>query len=562
MGVALLIARWAWEIRDPISPDSFKGLFYIRDYLVGLPAAIFLMLAAIGARESRHGRLVELMQVAARRVASSRPWALRLTLALLTTVACLGIHHVVLSRCAHIRDEAGYLFQARLFADGKLWATPLRASHEFFRFDYVVDTPSRWFGSFFPGQSAVLAPAIWIGMPWIINPVLTGALVLVTAWAGQRLYSAPVGTLSAALAAASPFVLFQGSSYFSHIATAILVTVALVFAIRPPVAPRAAALACGLSTGCAALFRPLSGALVAIFVVALWVARRERAKGAWHRLAENTALFGLGVAPGLALLLMYDQALTGSIFTTPHHLALSGDSLSLGAHTIVNTAINIIGLSVDLLGVPLLSLRPLLAMWAASRKTPHRSDTDAVLAFSGVYAFGYGLYPYHGLSYGPRFYFECAPLLLVLSAGGILAMARWSPEQRDGFGHPERARFLVPLICGVGLLVTSCGILPFRMLTYHARGLYYDVRELVAERVSEPAVVVIAGADRDRMFPYMAGFQLMDPSEEPPPIAYVRELDGWEPALSEAFPGRSLYRLDLESRYIERVSRTDRDSRR
>lgn len=120
-------------------------------------------------------------------------------------------------------DEYVDWFQSRVFAAGKIagqwppelidWLLPKGFQGNFLR---VSNTSGEVMSGYFPGYALVQAPFVLLGVPWLCNPVLTGATLLVMAYIAKTLF----GTSTAAgwvllFAVASPVFLIYGISYYS-----------------------------------------------------------------------------------------------------------------------------------------------------------------------------------------------------------------------------------------------------------------------------------------------------------------------------------------------------------
>ena len=71
-----------------------------------------------------------------------------------------------------IADEAAYLLQAQIFAHGH-WTAPSPPLPEFFEQFEVLVTPAVA-SKYFPGESLMLTPGIWLGLPALVPVLLTG----------------------------------------------------------------------------------------------------------------------------------------------------------------------------------------------------------------------------------------------------------------------------------------------------------------------------------------------------------------------------------------------------
>ena len=124
--------------------------------------------------------------------------------ALLTLAIGLG----PLEGVPHVQDDAAYLWQAGIFAQGRAWA-PEPPLPQFFEHAFVVITDGRWFAKYPPGWSLALAPGVWLGLPWLINPLCAGVTVALIYVIGRRLYGPLAGGWAALLTLTSPFFLFM-----------------------------------------------------------------------------------------------------------------------------------------------------------------------------------------------------------------------------------------------------------------------------------------------------------------------------------------------------------------
>src|SRR5262249_8824267 len=75
---------------------------------------------------------------------------LALALAVATGAFAAVVASSLLERMPHVQDSVAYLFQAKIFASGRLWAD-LPPTPEFFEHEFVVMRDGRWFGKYPPG---------------------------------------------------------------------------------------------------------------------------------------------------------------------------------------------------------------------------------------------------------------------------------------------------------------------------------------------------------------------------------------------------------------------------
>ena len=155
---------------------------------------------------------------------------------------------IVFHASPRIDDEVSSLFQARIFAAGGI-SLPLPPQPEFFELFGVLGGKAscgHWCTMYPPGWPLLLVPGVLAGMPWMIDPVLGGLLVVMIAVLGTTLFGPRVGRTAGLLALSSPFLANLAASFMTHTATALFLVILMWAMIRL------------LSTG-RALFGAISG---------------------------------------------------------------------------------------------------------------------------------------------------------------------------------------------------------------------------------------------------------------------------------------------------------------
>ncbi len=388
----------------------------------------------------------------------------------------------------HIYDASAYLFGAKIFASGRLYA-PAPAAPGQFLGPFTAIINGRWFPQYEPGTSATLAVGVLLGVPWLIEPLL-GALALLgiglTMW---RLYDRRAATLAVALGALSPFFLWLSASYLSH-------TVALFYLVwglwaltrfaqggRGWNLPLAAAL-----WALALLTRDTAAPFVVASIVGLaWVAWRERWPILWRRhWAASLAWTAVPIATYLSLYLDYNAILTGRLLLTPRGLFFPGDHWGFGPgigfygqHTLAAGFITVhellTSLSISLYGWPFyLTLAFIPLPFLARRARP----ADAFLLGAALLmTFAFLGYFYHGVYLGPRYLFEALPFFLGLTARGIIALWETGQAARAFSLLPARPQGEGPWVRSRALPPLATPALLFALLACAA--LYYFPRQIV-----------------------------------------------------------------------------------
>jgi hypothetical protein len=387
-----------------------------------------------------------------------RPWreagrppfvttAASLTLSLVAT--CVAIRLMFEGgRVPHVPDELSYLFQAKVLAGGHFVAEP---PPSLAAFSWSNPTPipvidGKW-ASIYPfGHPLVLAAGYIVHAPWLIPPLLGGASVFLLALLGRRLYRPETALLATLLFAVSPFFLMMSSNYMSHTTAAFFLLAALTFLAYAERSPFVFSLLAGVSLGLVFNTRPLTGAALgpafALFMLQPLTKPGMRAVGARRLLA-----FGLGCGLALAAYLLYRFLTTGDPLTTDP-MQTGRDALGFwGSHTFAaglsNEQTQTAYLMLVLHNWPV-QLGVVLAFLPFALGSTRRWDWFLGLAAASVMA-AYSAYFYNGLMYGPRFWYEAAPLLILLSARG-LELAAVRGKQLASFASGRRATPLVTVV--------------------------------------------------------------------------------------------------------------------
>ncbi len=470
----------------------------------------------------------------------------------------------------HIYDASAYLFAAKMYAMGQL-SVPIPPAVDRFPGPFMVQFHGRWFGQYAPGTSLTLVPGIWPGVPWLIEPILGTLALLGIGLIASRLYDRRVATLAVLLGVLSPFYSYLAASYLSH-AIALFYLVWGMWAFL-----RFAQGEAGWNLVLSAALFGMAGLtrdLVAILFVAIIVPGIAVLE--WRRLRQNWPRW---IRPGIAsiaialifvgITLSFNQALSGSPWTTPRSLFFAGDHWGFGPgvgfygeHTLAAGFVNLDELltilAIDLFGWPFYLT---LAFLAIPFLTWRARDPDWLMLVGFVIMAGTCVgYFYHGIYLGPRYLFETLPFLLILTARGILtlgdyvlnaahAIRRWlSARANVTVVSPQSTRSIATVLLVVGLVL--CNVLYFtpRQIMLHQnytglpKGQHIDV-----SAVYHPPVHHVIVVTDDYTIYQLVLFPLNDPLLKGDVIyAWASNASDYT-ELRTAFPGRSLYGLDIAS---------------
>lgn len=385
-----------------------------------ISSVLVLVLARLGGE-----RLRALLRAVEGLLLAPRPRTFALVAGVVTTALALAIGYAAFGLRAVSADELAQLWQARLLASGHL-AARAPAHPEFFSTMMTVVAGDRWFTQFPMGGAAILALGVRAGVPWLVNPLLTG----LAAVAFYRFVAAVDGERTARhatiLFALSPFVLLMGGSQMNHVVVLAAVTTALAALARWTRAPgadeaRGPAALIGLALGIAATSRPYDAALVGLPIALFQLVVLRRRPALWPTVLWQCAA---GAVP-IALLLVANRATTGSPLLFGYDL-LNGPEHRPGFHTspiwvehtpergLRMVSSYLMTLDTALLGWPV----PAALLMAATLLLQRRATRWDVLLLGifGAVIVGYGAYWAESYFAGPRFLFAAVPFFILLVA--------------------------------------------------------------------------------------------------------------------------------------------------
>ena len=168
--------------------------------------------------------------------------------------------YVVGDAMPHVPDSVLYVFQSNIFASFNLAADapPARESFSIFNPHMLQVVDGRWFTHYPFGHPLFLSAGQLVGAVWLVPPILGAASVGLLYLLGKRLYGVSVGLVAAVLLFSSPFFLMTASTFMSH-NTAAFTILASLFLITSPTKWRVPAMfLAGIFIGLLFNIRPLS----------------------------------------------------------------------------------------------------------------------------------------------------------------------------------------------------------------------------------------------------------------------------------------------------------------
>lgn len=139
------------------------------------------------------------------------------------TAIVLGVLSITVQQgYAFTMDEYAPLFQAEVFAAGRLtsqWppqVAPLliapQANRYFLNVSFVT---GQGCSEYSPGHAAILAPFVFLGIPWALNPLLTAVSVVLLAGLARRAFGTRASGWAILFALTSPILTAYGISFYA-----------------------------------------------------------------------------------------------------------------------------------------------------------------------------------------------------------------------------------------------------------------------------------------------------------------------------------------------------------
>lgn len=347
-----------------------------------------------------------------------------LLLSLLSFLQYLLVHFVLIQGFPNSGDEAAYLFQAKLFSQGKLYtedplydqANPL---NKYVREDALVDVDGRRFSKYDPGWAALLSLGARLRVEWLVAPLL-GALTvfLLLSHVTRRIGDEFVGTTWCLVTLCS-FFFFSVANYGSHTATMAFLFGAFflyddTLGVQKSERSRWRLLSVGLLLGYCSLIRYLDWIPLMAWI-AFDLLRQRKIKGL------ILVLFGFGLLASCHL--FYNKLLTGNALLPPFahaERASPGGRLGVSWMGFETTAIRLQRVLYAFPPAGLLLFCLIRPCQSARLKT--------YLALFALNVFTYFFYPWGVAGPGPRYFFPYFPFLIL----AVIEVYRLTRAQRIG----------------------------------------------------------------------------------------------------------------------------------
>lgn len=353
---------------------------------------------------------------------AARPLTFQFAGALVVVLVTSIVGWLVLQHYPNSGDEYDYLYQAQTLLAGRLSNAP-HPLQAFFETTHIIERNGRLFSVFPPGWPVMIAAAALVWIPaWAVAPLISGAVFVVTFQLARRVTNNDgVAALATLTLVWSSYFVLTGASYFSHMVCAALVVASMLAMLAMAGGSRSSAILAGFFAGLAAITRYYTP-LLCLLPLALRLLRERR----WR---VEYLLTIAGAAPPLIFMLVYNHALSGNALVLSKGGVEQYDELWFAPGTWHRGGEYMLAHIGELL---LWTPPALFFVYAATlRRSPLATRLAAVGA--GFACVMLGLYPYinrGGNQYGPRFYFEAYPLLVIAASAWLFGTTRYEEMTR------------------------------------------------------------------------------------------------------------------------------------
>lgn len=447
-------------------------------------------------------------------------------------ISSIIISYSTLDLFPNSSDEYAYLFQAKTMSNGKLWEQA-HTHDEFFHFNHIADKDGLRVSRFPPGWPVLLSTAYFFDFPpFLVNPVLGLLTLVVFYFFARRFYGEQVALWSLVALALSSFYIFNSASFFSHTSCA-LFAVSFVFCIyvyfekHKPVY----AVGAGFFLGMIVITRYYTALLLFIpFLIYILYHFRTRSIFTFLWIA-------LGSVPCITFLLWYNYAITGNPIIPVTMWAYQDEGLGfVRGHSFVKGIEHIIRwifmffywCSPALLILYFTGLFSKIKDPAARLTRPE--DYFFILLIAGYFFY----YQIGGNQYGPRFFFEALPFLILFVVNRIFLY--------------RKKLALALFTAGLVYAVVKIPFIAYRehRIVEERNDLYRAVQE---NKVSNAVVFVSSHTGVIRTMPM--GDLTRNDVDYKNDVLYALDLEERNVILMQYYPDRTFYKYTKDTEKVE-----------
>lgn len=144
-------------------------------------------------------------------------WKMAASAGLLALLLSVAVQERIFDGIPHVTDATSHLFQAKIFAAGRMYAPAPECPDAFWQPHVVMTRSGKWFTKYTPGHSLLLAGGMALGLlKWTLPLCWLATLVALGSFLERYEGRAQAG-LGMLLLAFSPLALLLAGSYMSHV---------------------------------------------------------------------------------------------------------------------------------------------------------------------------------------------------------------------------------------------------------------------------------------------------------------------------------------------------------
>ncbi len=396
----------------------------------------------------------------------------------------------------HVIDAAHFLWIARTFIETGTFHLPASELYEYYQDTFALEYNGRFFSLFLPGFSVFLAPFVLLGIPQLFSPLCNGiAVLLLGKIADVEFEDDRISFFAMVFATCSSFFLFMSASFMTHTFNLVLVLLSLYLVLTSK--NRAGNfIGAGFCSAYLLMIRPQNAFFVYCGMLVVMFLRKMRLK--------NAVIFTLPFIFVGSLLMLYNNFYTGDPFVFPQdiyflirepypfchrmgfgkgcpntegiYLPDEGLTFTYAFHV---AFARLTQMNFNMSGHPLIFVFLVAAFLYSFRKNFELS------VFFLIFFVGYFFFYLSGNLFGPRYFLEVIPLLLIPCGYAFFKLM-----------DSKKTKYFKPLIAAVPLTINiflCTAILPTLLERFSDTFWNTDraVEEAIEEEHIENSVVFI-----------------------------------------------------------------------
>jgi len=441
-------------------------------------------------------------------------------------------------------DSAAQFFHAKIFRMGKLYVSAPRLE-EFFSQPFMIINQGKWYSQYTPAHIFFLMLGLGAGMPWLVNPLLSAASLLLLYQIARRLYDDKTACLAVALFIFSPLINFYAAGFMNCVTSLFFTLLFLLYLIKSEQENGLAnPLLCGLFLGGIANVRPLTALTISLPFALYWLYLTWRTPRLY---LKKLLMIALGLCLGLSVLFTFNYLTNGKpflfgaqVFNQLYFPGIETIGFGKGQFGALHTPFRALVHALDKLNklngqlfgwfIPSLTFAFLFWLLPAKKKTWDYLQLAPIFCL----VFAYFFYAFLHV----RYFYSLLPFFILLSARGLLSLGEGLTAYFNRLSLPKLKGSLYILLAACILYSFSTNIMPDLLSSSGQEK--NQVYNLVKARGLKQALVFMPGG-YGGWGVYMRGFVHNSPGLDSE-VIYAKDLGGRNRLLMYQYPARSYYR--------------------